>query len=73
MPAFSIYEYQDKQPPKLSFGCRRTIAKFKNGWKPNRRIRRMGFEEKCELFRIYLWEYHHVVFPLLQQQRLGGS
>jgi hypothetical protein len=36
-------------------------------WRPNRRVRLMGYDEKAEWFGVYLWEYLEVLAPLLNR------
>lgn len=63
-----IYQYWNDPPPEPSPRLIPWIKKIQAGWKPNRRIRQMGYETRCDFFGVYLWEYWNVLIPLLRQQ-----
>lgn len=40
-------------------------ARIRAGWRPNRRLSQMGWEEKAKWYGVYNWEYIEVLAPLL--------
>ncbi len=52
-------------PPEPSERSRWWIARFAKGWRRNRRIGSMGYHEASEHFGVYIWEYVHILQPLL--------
>ncbi len=67
MTTLNRYAYWQAPPPEPSPKLKRWIARIKAGWRPNRRIRQMGYDEKAEFFGVYLWEYLNVIAPMLQE------
>lgn len=41
------------------------MPRINAGWRPNRRLRSMGYHESAEYFGVYIWEYLNVLYPLL--------
>ena len=39
---------------------------IKAGWKPNRRISGMGYDDSAHFFGVYVWEYINVLSSLIQ-------
>ena len=58
----------DWAPPgePVSERCRYWEARIRAGWRPNRRIRTMGYEEAAAFFGVYNGEYVTVLAPLLR-------
>lgn len=67
----NVEEYWLIPPPMMSKGCERTLAKLNAGWRPNRRIRQMGYYESAEFYRCYIWEWLNVISPAID--RLGDA
>jgi hypothetical protein len=57
--------YWRSPPPEPSPRLHRWIGRIRNGWKPNGRVRGMGYQEKAEFFGVYIWELFNVLYPLL--------
>lgn len=62
----NVETYWDKPPPEQSPGLRKWIAKVNAGWKPNRRLSQMNYYTAAEYYKVYLWEYLNVLWPLLE-------
>lgn len=62
----SWYEYWMEPPPEPSPSLEKWKSRIKGGWRPNRRIQGMGYEEASHFFKIYYWEYLNVIAPLLR-------
>jgi len=43
-----------------------TIA---GGWRPNRRIGAMGWEEAAEFYGVYAWELFNVIRPAIRESK----
>ncbi len=67
-PRVDRYLYWEKEPPQPSERCRWWVERIKGGWKPNRRIGTMGYNASAEWFGVYIWEYLHVLWPLLERK-----
>lgn len=60
------YLYWTDKPPTLSARCVWWEARIRDhGWRPNRRIYRMGYDPSAHYFGVYIWEWLHVLSPLL--------
>lgn len=60
-----VTKYWLDPPPEPSAGLIRWLDKVRNGWRPNRRIRFMGYHDSAEFYGVYIWEYLHVLMPAL--------
>ena len=60
-----VTEYWSNPPPNPTENLIRWIGKIQSGWRPNRRIRRLGHQRSAEFFGVYLWEYVEVLCPIL--------
>lgn len=47
--------------------CLWWIEKIRGGWKRNRRLKTMGYEEAAAYFGVYNGEYVSILWPLLQE------
>lgn len=65
MAVNDVTDYWQEKPPKQSPECTAWIAKIMDGWKPNRRIRQMGYHEKAAFFGVYIWELVNVILPAI--------
>ena len=63
------YLYWDICPMEGSARCSHWIYRIENGWRPNRRIRAMGYDEASQYYGVYIWEYLNIISPLLDKQR----
>ena len=61
----SAEEYWTHPPPEPSPRLTYWLGLLAHGWKPNRRVRAMGYDQAAEFFGVYIWEYVNVIFPLL--------
>jgi len=64
-PRVDRYAYWTNEPPDRSARCAWWVSRFEAGWRPNRRVWRMGYDECAEYFGVYLWEYLNVISPLM--------
>lgn len=65
------YEYWGEAPPERSQRCEYWVRQIERGWRPNRRI------PDCyccgsEWHGVYIWEYLHIIRPLLNAKRKKG-
>jgi hypothetical protein len=60
-----VDQYWEFPPPEPSEQCAKWVERIRSGWRPNRRIRMMGYHESAAWFGVYIWEYLHVLYPLL--------
>jgi hypothetical protein len=56
--------YWTEPPPEPSPKLKYWVDKFEEGWRPNRRIQRMGRDACSEFYDVYQWEYFHCILPL---------
>lgn len=62
------YDYWSDKPPEQSDRCTFWLHAIQNlGWRPNRRISGEGYDTSAHWYGIYLWEYLHVIFPILTE------
>ena len=57
--------YWTHPPPKMSPRCTWWVDRIADGWRPNKRIRKMGYDEAAEYYGVYIWEYLNVLKGLL--------
>jgi hypothetical protein len=62
------YDYWLEPPPEPSPKLAEWVSKIDRGWRPNRRIRTMGYDESAEFYGVYIWEYLNVISPLIAEQ-----
>ena len=60
------YAYWTDPPPELSARCRAWAVRIEQGWRRNKRVHSMGYDESAAYFGVYIWEYLHVILPLLR-------
>lgn len=53
------------RPGMLSQRCVYWVRQILRGWRPSRRISGEGYYAAAEWYGVWLWEYLHVLFPLL--------
>lgn len=69
---FDHYQYWTHPPPEPSPGLVKFMQKWRNGWRPNRRIRAMGYDECAEFLKVYIWEYLNVILPMMADDMNAG-
>lgn len=57
--------FWQQHPKQLSDRCKFWLAEIKAGWKPNKRIRALGYYSSARWFGVYIWEYLNVINPIL--------
>ncbi|MBV8093618.1 MAG: hypothetical protein JO110_10350 [Acetobacteraceae bacterium] len=67
--AIDITEYWTEPPPTPSPRLQQWLARIRSGWRPNKRIRTLGYHEAAEFYGIYIWEYLNVIRPALQERQ----
>lgn len=60
-----VYAFWGYPPVELSPRCKWWIRRVGEGWRRNSRISSMGYDESSHYFGIYIWEYLHVLSPLM--------
>lgn len=68
MTKLEVTRYWLDPPPEPSLKLGKWIAKLKARWRPNRRIRSMGYHEAAEYYGVYIWEYINVISPIVNQK-----
>jgi hypothetical protein len=63
-----ITVYWTSAPPEQSERCSHWVQRINEGWRPNKRLRRMGYFEAAMFYRVYIWEYLNVLRPLLEEK-----
>lgn len=61
------YRYWRDAPPELSDRCKFWIGRIENGWRPGRHVGSYGYDEMALYLGVYIYEYMHVLSPLLQR------
>lgn len=56
-------------PPEPSGALTCWLDKIKAGWRPNKRVRGMGYHESSEFYGVYIWEYINVLSPAIREAR----
>lgn len=67
IPPVDQYAYWENPPPEASPRLQYWKDKIASGWRPNKRVRKMGYDNSAEFFGVYMWEYLHVISPLLYE------
>ncbi|MFE3229322.1 hypothetical protein [Nocardia sp. NPDC059228] len=69
------YRYWGDAPPEVSARCRYWARQIQRGWLPNRRISAECSDCSAAWFGVYIWEYLHVLYPLIvdRHQRIRGG
>ena len=62
------YDFWGSLPTELSPRCMYWLRQIDRGWRPNRYVRRMGYDESAEWYGVYIAEYNHLIVP-----RLAGA
>ena len=66
--AVNVTDYWAAAPPIPSPKLAAWVQRIARGWRPNRRVRAMGYHEAAEFFDVYIWEYLNVIRPALEEQ-----
>jgi hypothetical protein len=64
--AIDVTAYWLDAPPEPSPKLNRWLDKIRGGWRPNARIRTMGYHEASEFYGVYIWEYLNVIVPAIE-------
>lgn len=62
-----VYAVWLEAPKEHSARCLYWEDRIRRGWRPNKRIRGMGYSTSSEFYGIYVWEYLNVICPLLEK------
>lgn len=63
----NIEAYWIAPPPERSPRCAEWLDRIAQGWRPNRRIRSFGYYDAALFFGVYIWEYLHVLSPVVHR------
>ena len=66
-----IEAYWTSPPPERSARCVEWLDRIAAGWRPNRRVRSMGYYYAADFFGVYIWEYMHVLSPVVHDASAG--
>lgn len=61
----NLEKWWAEPPPSPSARCLWWLDKINAGWRPGRRIRQLGYYTSAEWYGVYIWEYLHVLSPVL--------
>jgi hypothetical protein len=61
MKNLCVHDYHRHPPPEPSPAAIKWLRKINAGWRPNRRVRGMGYYERAEFYNVYLWELTNVI------------
>jgi hypothetical protein len=64
----SVETYWTSPPPRLSARCEWWQGRIRGGWRPNGRIRTLGYYPAAQYFGVYIWEWINVLYPLTDEQ-----
>lgn len=67
-PRVESYDYWSDPPPVLSPRCLHWAKRIKDGWRPGRNIRN-GYDGNAHYLGVYIWEYLHIIAPMLSGGR----
>lgn len=59
--------YWGDPPPERSPRCTWWIDRIRAGWRPGKRVARLGYYCAATYYGVYIWEYLHVLSPLLNE------
>jgi hypothetical protein len=60
-----VEAFWERSPPERSPRCAEWLELYAAGWRPNRRIRSFGYYDAALFFGVYIWEYLHVLSPVI--------
>jgi hypothetical protein len=63
----NVEEYWTKPPPERSPRCWYWLKQIENGWRPNKRVRSMGYHERADFYGVWIWESINVIDPKLEE------
>ena len=64
-PRVSMFEtFWTEPPPEQSARCSHWVDRINAGWRPGKRIN-LGYYGNAQYLGVYIWEYLHVISPLL--------
>lgn len=72
MSKIDTYRYWTEPPPEPSRPLGKWLERIRGGWRPNKRISRMGWGEATEFYGVYVWEYFNLIRPALGREAEGG-
>ena len=72
-PVEDIQQYWMESPPEISDRCKEWIELINNGWRPNRRVGKMGYYSASTFYGIYIWEYCNIIYQMLYEMEKKGT
>lgn len=67
-----IYEYLHDPPHEPSAGLKKWLPKLQAGWRPNKRIRSLGYSMACDFYGVYCWELFNVIYKFTSPDTRGS-
>ncbi|WP_394436265.1 hypothetical protein [Streptomyces sp. SGAir0957] len=68
-PVDDVTTYWTDMPPAMSPRCDYWIKRHHRGtWRSNRWLRRSGYHEAAERLGVWIWEYLHMIRPLIDEE-----
>lgn len=58
-------EYWTSPPPAPSARLGYWQDRIAAGWRPNKRVRALGYHDSADFYGVYIWEWINVLRPLL--------
>lgn len=62
----NVEDYWTDPPPQRTEKAAEWLRRIEAGWRPNRRVRKMGYHEAARFYRVYIWEYLNLIAPALR-------
>jgi len=59
--------YWSSAPPEPSPRCTWWLKRIDAGWRPNKRVRRLGYYDRAAYYGVYIWELLNKIDPALTQ------
>jgi hypothetical protein len=67
---FDVTQYWSSPPPESSPRLGHWLKRIKNGFRPNKRLRSLGYHGRAEFYGVYIWEQLNVLDKALSQRPL---
>lgn len=64
-----IERYWTTKPPQISPRAMWWMERIAGGWRPNKRVRSMGYDEASAYYGVYIWEYLELIFDAVRVPR----
>lgn len=59
--------YWDTAPPHPTPILEHWLFNIEKGWRPNNRVRKMGYHDSARFYKVYIFEYLYRIKPILEE------